>query len=157
MTKPHETGRAWLIVSNFLKIKLFRQIRSDCQLRTKSNGVNHLTWAILIHFLRKTIICEIYGADTFSSSFVTGVVVSGFRVRNGKWTEIGRGDPQCPQVMHRANILIFVIKFPQGLSECHKKTAKYQSKLPYFFTRRPGKFLSPSQNVRNTTIVGKPQ
>ena len=27
-----------------------------------------------------------------------GTVISGYRVRNGQWTEIGKGDPQRPQV-----------------------------------------------------------
>lgn len=35
----------------------------------------------------------------FSLIFIfTGRVVSGYRVRDGKWTEIGRKDPQLPQV-----------------------------------------------------------
>lgn len=30
--------------------------------------------------------------------FITGKVVSGYRVRNGQWTLIGRQSPQLPQV-----------------------------------------------------------
>ena len=36
---------------------------------------------------------------------VVGEVVSGYRVRDGEWNEIGRMSPQKPQVHYKLNVL----------------------------------------------------
>ena len=38
-----------------------------------------------------------------------GTVISGYRVRNGVWTLIGKGDPQRPQVNNNVNLIAFLV------------------------------------------------
>ena len=41
------------------------------------------------------------------SSFTTlARVITGYRIRNGEWTLLGKGDPQAPQVSYNQTICI---------------------------------------------------
>lgn len=61
-----------------------------------------------------------YIAQKYFYLIALGKVVSGYRIRNGQWTLIGRQSPQLPQVLlnvHRATCSTHVIAFNHILFE----------------------------------------
>jgi len=99
MTYVYNTTKFTLIMRVLLEfvVAVFVLSVSDWQWNDVilSLSWNHVPFIITIIIVKTPL-------NRHLSALISGVVTSGYRVRDGEWTEIGRMSPQLPQVNQRS-------------------------------------------------------